>query len=213
MEFGETVQSAPVMKYKDTSILIFCKAPVPGTVKTRLIPAFGEDRACALHIALSKRIIGEALEANLGEVILFCWPDMSHEFFASFNELRLVVQEGRNLGERMHNAFNKVLAKKRSAVLIGTDCPTIDRYYLDRAIARLLHYDAVIGPAEDGGYGLIGLHTSHPNYFENLAWGSDHICSETCSRFNQAGLHWSLMPLIWDVDRPADVTRYLSLGT
>ena len=212
VKFGETVLSAPVMEYKDTSILIFCKAPVPGNVKTRLIPALGEEGACRLHVALSKRIICEALEANLGEVILFCWPDISHEFFGSFNELGLVAQEGRNLGERMHNAFKKVLAKKKNAVLIGTDCPTIDKHYLDRAIVRLLHHDAVIGPAEDGGYGLIGLHRSHSNYFENLFWGSDHICSETCRRFNQAGLNWSLMPFIWDVDRPEDVTRYLSLG-
>ena len=116
MEFGEKVLSAPVMKYNDTSILIFCKAPVPGNVKTRLIPALGEERACRLHEALSKRIICEALEANLGEVILFCWPDISHEFFGSFNELGLVAQEGRNLGERMHNAFKKVLAKKKNAV-------------------------------------------------------------------------------------------------
>ncbi len=212
MAFGETLLSALEMKYKDTSILIFCKTPVPGAVKTRLIPALGEERACTLHRDMSERIICEVIDSSLGEVILFVWPDISHEFFASFKKLRLFVQEGRNLGERMHNAFNKVLGEKDNAVIIGTDCPTLDRHYLDRAIASLLHHDAVIGPAEDGGYGLIGLHRSSSKYFENLAWGTEKVCSETCRRFNQADLNWSLMPLIWDVDRPEDVARYLSLG-
>ena len=105
----------------------------------------------------------------------------------------------------MHNAFNKVLGEKDNAVIIGTDCPTLDRHYLDRAIASLLHHDAVIGPAEDGGYGLIGLHRSSSKYFENLSWGTEKVCSETCRRFNQADLNWSLMPFIWDVDRPEDL--------
>ncbi|MAI40913.1 MAG: TIGR04282 family arsenosugar biosynthesis glycosyltransferase [Candidatus Azotimanducaceae bacterium] len=198
------------MKYEDTSILIFCKAPISGSVKTRLIPTLGEDGACALHRALAERLINEVIASNLAEVVLYCWPDISHEFFTSFKKIKRIVQKGDNLGERMHHAFNEVLSVKDNVILIGTDCPSINAGYLDRAIVKLLNHDAVLGPAEDGGYGLIGLHESHWNYFKNLVWGSSQICSETCRRFNQARLEWSLMPLIWDVDRPEDVGRYFS---
>ena len=197
------------MKYNDSSILVFCKAPIVGEVKTRLIPTLGADEACTIYKMLSEGTITAALEADLASVQLWCAPDTTHEFFTQFNAVDLFVQQGNDLGERMHHALSEALNENQRVVLIGTDCPTIDKTYLDLAITALEDHDAVIGPAEDGGYGLIGLRKSSTDYFDNIEWSTDQVCAETCRRFNVAGLNWALLPLIWDVDRPEDVDRYL----
>ena len=197
------------MKYADSSILVFCKAPITGEVKTRLIPTLGANKACTIYKMLLEEAINSASEAELAQVQLWCTPHVTHEYFTQFDGVNLYVQEGNDLGERMYKALSVTLKENQRAVLIGADCPTIDKTYLDRAIALLEDHDAVIGPAEDGGYGLIGLRESRTNYFDDIEWSTDQVCAETCRRFNVAGLNWALLPRIWDVDRPEDVDRYL----
>ncbi len=200
-------------RFPAARILVFCRAPVAGQVKTRLIPALGESGAAALHEELAATRINMSIETDLAPVELWCEPTLDYAFFKQFeHRLSLQAQVGADLGERMAQALASALARPgvSSAVLIGTDCPTLDGDYLAQALAKLQQHDAVIGPAEDGGYGLIGMRRPVPEAFVDIQWGSDTVLAETCRAFNRARLNFALLTLLWDVDRPADVERYRS---
>lgn len=199
----------------DTRIQIFCKAPIPGEVKTRLIPKLGEESAAALHERLARRTVELCQKAGLARVQIWCSPEPSHDFFASVADenTSLHRQQGADLGERMLNSARYALDEEGAdaMVIVGTDCPVLDADYLRLALEKLGDHDAVIGPAEDGGYCLIGLRRAdksvHESLFKDIAWGSDTVCADTCRAFNRAKLYWALLPLLWDVDRPEDVAR------
>ena len=95
------------------------------------------------------------------------------------------------------------------ALLIGSDCPGIDADYLTSAVVRGGTADLLLGPAEDGGYGLIGLRQPMPEIFKNIAWGTDQVLDQTLSRARALGLSVALMETVWDVDTPDDWSRYL----
>lgn len=199
----------------DARIQVFCKAPVPGEVKTRLIPDLGEESAAALHERLASRTIDLCQKAELAPVQIWCAPDPSHDFFARVADQTtcLYGQQGEDLGERMLNSARYALDEEGAdaAVIVGTDCPAMDADYLRLALEKLRDHDAVIGPAEDGGYCLIGLRRADANVreslFKDIAWGSDTVCADTCRALNRANLYWALLPLLWDVDRPEDLAR------
>ena len=96
----------------------------------------------------------------------------------------------------------------KSSILIGTDCINLDATYLEQAIESLTHAEACLGPAEDGGYGLIGLRRPESTVFEGMAWGTDSVCAETARAMNKCFENWQLLSLLWDVDRPEDLERY-----
>lgn len=195
------------MKFPDARILIFCKAPVAGTVKTRIARELGDDAACRLHEALATRMISAAITSELAPVEIWCAPSTDHPFFDSFAAIRR-LQEGEDLGARMSAALAKVLAEGADrAVLVGTDCPPIDGEYLEWALRELDSSDAVLGPADDGGYGLIGLTRPCPAAFSGIAWSTPSVAEETLARFAGQKMSVSLLDQIWDVDERADIDR------
>jgi len=197
------------MKYSDSRILLFCKAPTPGNVKTRLMPALCATDAANLYRKLAQRMITCSLRSSLAVVEIWCYPDITHDFFRQFGDTELLSQKGSDLGQRMFEAAHHSLARPgvSKVLIIGTDCPTLDKDYLDLALAKLDSHDAVLGPAEDGGYGLIGLKTADERLFSDMTWSTSEVCSETCRRMNELNYNWSLLPMIWDVDRPEDLER------
>jgi len=192
-------------------VMVFARAPTPGEAKTRLIPALGEAGAAALHRRLVMHSLRAATDAQLGPVELWCAPDAGDPFFRE-RERRFGVSlhsqgEG-DLGVRMQGAFDAALARARRAILVGSDIPALSARYLrdaDRALRR--GDDAVIGPAEDGGYALIGLSRCDPELFRGIPWGGAKVLAETRRRL--AALSWrsSELPVLWDVDRPEDLGR------
>jgi rSAM/selenodomain-associated transferase 1 len=185
-------------------IIVFAKAPVAGQAKTRLIPRIGAWRAARLHARLIRETIQTALAARCGPVELH--GTRPHSIFRSLN-VRFRQQRGHDLGERMYRA----LAQARGpAIVIGTDCPALTPADLQRA-ARCLRggYDAVIAPAEDGGYALFG--TNHPKreWFEGIEWGGSTVYAETVKRVQNH--RWRALRRLWDVDRPEDLERLRSL--
>ncbi|XOV89915.1 MAG: TIGR04282 family arsenosugar biosynthesis glycosyltransferase [Pseudomonadota bacterium] len=207
---------AGAYSYPHARIQVFCRAPVAGLAKTRLIPMLGESGAAALHEELAAARIRMSVGSGLAPVELWCEPSPDHPFFARFGaQVSLHTQVGADLGARMAAALEAGLVQawpgQACAVLIGTDCPSLDAAYLAQALEMLKDHDAVIGPAEDGGYGLIGLRRPVPHAFRHIAWGSDRVAAETCRVFNRERLRFALLPLLWDVDRPEDVERYRRL--
>jgi rSAM/selenodomain-associated transferase 1 len=195
-------------------VAVFAKAPVPGEVKTRLVPLLGAQAAAELHAALVRRALATARNSGMGPVSLWCMPDTRHPFFAACaDEFRITLhaQRGAHLGERMARAFETLVADG-PALLTGSDCPSLRPEDLRAAAGSLATHDAVFQPAEDGGYVLVGLARLVPGLFEGIRWGEDKVMRETRTRLRAAGATWREMPARWDVDRPEDYQRLLASG-
>lgn len=190
-------------------IAIFARAPVPGAAKTRLIPLLGAEGAAKLHERLVTHAVNRALAADVGPVTLWGAPDSSHPFFAQTGAA-LADQQGADLGARMLHAFE---AAQGPLLLIGADCPAINARDL-RWCAQALHEGApaLFLPAEDGGYGLVGLARPIPQIFSDMQWGVADVMARTRARLLQADIPWLEGRTIWDVDRPDDYARLMAAG-
>jgi len=192
-------------------VMVFARAPTPGEAKTRLIPALGAAGAAALHRRLVMHCLRAATDAQLGPVELWCAPDAGDRFFREC-ERRFGVglrSQGRgDLGARLLGAFEAALARASRAILVGSDIPALSAQYLrdaERALAG--GDDAVIGPAEDGGYVLVGLSRCDPELFRGIPWGGSEALAETRRRIAALGWRVTELPALWDVDRPEDLER------
>jgi rSAM/selenodomain-associated transferase 1 len=196
----------------ETVLIVFAKNPVPGRVKTRLIPELGEEGAAALYRELMERTLQTAAGSGLKHVELHCTPSIADPVFQDFRErfnLSLHLQQGRDLGERMHHAFSQVLFNNGAAVLIGCDCPGLKPEDLDTAREKLNDdVDVVLGPASDGGYYLIGLKEEQPSLFENMEWGGAYVLDKTRERIKERNLSCFELPTYTDIDRPGDIVEY-----
>jgi glycosyltransferase A (GT-A) superfamily protein (DUF2064 family) len=93
-------------------------------------------------------------------------------------------------------------------LLMGVDCPGLSEGVLARALTRLESEDLVLGPAEDGGYVLLGLKRAEPRLFQGVDWGTDRVLAQTRERLRALGWLWHELPALWDLDRPADLARW-----
>src|SRR5262249_20592881 len=121
--------------------------------------------------------------------------------------VRLRAQRGADLGARMKHAFAQAFAEGAPLVVIGSDCPALTPVHLEEARAALADHDAVVSPAEDGGYVLIGLARAVPTLFEGLEGGTAAVMGRTRSRLADSRVRWKELATLWDVDRPADYER------
>ncbi len=199
------------MQYPDARIIVFTKAPVAGEVKTRLVPPLTHQQAAELHTRLVHRTLAMATGATLSPVELWCTPSRHHALFESCRKrygVTLHDQEGADLGRRMHNAFAIALQTNPCAVLIGTDCPALAADDLRVALAGLHNgNDAVLGPASDGGYVLIGLRRPAAELFSDIGWSTWAVLHETRARLKRLGWRWTELDEKWDLDRPADLDK------
>jgi len=190
-------------------VMVFARAP--GEAKTRLIPALGAAGAAALHRRLVMHCLRAARDSRLGPVELWCAPGTGDPFFRECERrlgASLHPQAEGDLGARMQRAFESALALSPRAILVGSDIPALSAQYLrdaDRALRR--GGDAVIGPAEDGGYVLIGLSRCDAALFRDIPWGGSEVLAETRRRIAALGWRVTELPALWDVDRPEDLER------
>jgi len=197
-------------------VIVFAKAPTPGQVKTRLIPALGEVGAAALQRRLILRTLRAAAAAELGAKELWCAPGPEDPFLcacAREHGFGLHAQGEGDLGMRMARALESSLAQGMPGVLIGCDCPVLSAAYLREAAAALNRgEDAVFGPAEDGGYVLVGAARSPVGeLFEGISWGTPAVMQATRARLVRGGWRWHELAPVWDVDRPEDLVRLREL--
>ena len=196
----------------DALTIVFAKAPRAGEVKTRLIPALGAEGAAALHSQLLHRTLVTATDAGLGPVELHCAPDENDALLRDCGRrfgIALAPQAGRDLGARMCHAFEEGLARHARVIIIGTDCAVLTAQHLRDAQAALAAgNDAVLIPAEDGGYALIGLTQCDARLFDDIVWGSDSVLTTTRERLKALGWRWRELETLWDIDRPEDYRRW-----
>jgi len=192
---------------------VAAKAPIAGFAKTRLIPVLGARGAAVLQERLVERAVETACAAAIGPVTLWTTPDESHPVFQSIGArlgITLARQADGDLGARMLAA---ITAANTCVLLIGSDCPALTLDHL-RAAADVLRdrAPAVVIPAEDGGYALIGLRTSEPALFSDMPWSTPLVMNETRRRLRTLGLTWHEPVTLWDVDLPQDLERMRGIG-
>lgn len=202
-------------KYPHSRILVFAREPVLGLVKTRLHGAIGPEGALRLYKAMLTRITDTLAASNLAAWDLCVTSNPSHEMFVTIcNKTNIVLQSNGDLGQKMSTAIAHSLAKAEveSVIVIGSDCPAMSQDYLDCAIRGLNDgNDVVIGPAEDGGYVLLGLQRPIPELFEAIPWGSAQVLEHTLQRLQKRGASYQLLEPLWDVDIDKDLLRLQAL--
>lgn len=193
-----------------TRILVFAKAPEAGRVKTRLIPGLGAQGAAELAKQLLHHTLAQALAARLGSVEL-CASPAPHEAAwrgAALPAEVLQSEQGEgDLGARMARAAQRALRADGAVMLIGTDCPSLDAPRLRRAAQHLARHGAVLHPAHDGGYALLGLTRFDATLFSDIAWSTTTVAATTRARF--AALGWPLheAETLHDIDEPIDLAH------
>lgn len=202
-------------KYPDAVMLVFAKAPVAGEVNTRLIPDIGIDAATELQSELIHSRLAALKGQGLCNVHLWCAPDCEHDFFQHCKnkyEVDLFKQQGADLGERMSLAIKESLQSFKRVVLIGTDAPSLTIDHIEESINQLGDKEIVIGPAEDGGYVLIGMSQHCDNIFQSVLWGSDRVLEATREKIRENNLTSFELELCWDIDRFEDYRRYKNMS-
>ncbi len=203
-------------------VAIFTRAPVAGATKTRLIPLLGAQGAAYVQRLMTWHALESACALPDATVSLWCAGDADHPFLrlcaASFGVECLPQSEG-DLGTRMGDCLQRLLAMHDRVLLTGSDSPATTVADLAQAAAALDDARMVFIPAEDGGYVLVGARRGGllRSCFEDVAWGSAEVMAQTRSQFLKQGWapgrDWREMPALWDVDTPEDFQRALNVAT
>jgi rSAM/selenodomain-associated transferase 1 len=191
-------------------VVVFAKAPVAGTVKTRLIPAVGATGAAALHLAFVDDVC-RAVGAVGALRVLSIAGDYAHPALLSLARregMEVARQPEGDLGARMEAAIASALdGGAERVVIVGGDVPAISPRLVEEALALLRSAEVVLGPADDGGYYLVGARRRAPWLFADVVWGSPSVLDESLARLRARGVAHGLLPPLWDVDEPADLER------
>jgi len=191
-------------------VIIMCKAPVAGRVKTRLMSAYSAEEAAAIHAAMARTVIDRA--RRLFDDVWLAADDPEHPFFQQ-SGVPLRRQVTGNLGQRMASEVRRTFRDGASGVLLlGTDSPHMADGRLLAAARFVDQYDVVVGPVEDGGYDLIAMRAPHTSLFRGVAWGTERVLAQTCAIAEQHALTLKALPESFDVDTPAMLERALQAG-
>ena len=185
------------------ALLIFAKNPVIGKVKTRIGLVLGDEKALEIYRSLLDGTYCETKSLSQNK-FLFLSDDPDKNLFDPCFEQR--IQNGKELGEKMHNALDSVFRKGfKKVILIGTDVPGLKRDIINEAFDKLYYFDIVIGPAMDGGYYLIGMKEPDFSLFKNMEWGNEKVLSKTIKRIKEKAKSYYLLKKLNDIDTYEDL--------
>lgn len=190
------------MNLMNNALIIFARKPVLGEVKTRLAKTLGEEKTLLIYIKLLEhtRSIARALACD---TYIFLTEPLEDNFWEGFF---WEEQRGNSLGDKMEHAFETVLKKGyKQCVIIGSDCPGLEATLVENAFTSLINNDIVIGPAEDGGYYLLGMKKLNTAVFKNKDWSTSYVFSQTLADVQQQQLKCKILPVLNDVDEEKDV--------
>jgi len=190
-------------------IIVLSKAPVPGKVKTRLLPKFTAEQACELHQKMVVKVLEKALLVSAD--IWLAVDNPLHPFFLEATKgssIRLINQGQGDLGARLIHLMEQSFAKDcESVMFLGTDSPHVSTERYLQACSHSQQHDVVVGAVEDGGYDLILIKQPHVGIFQSITWGSSTVLNETLMLCKQFDLSVSILTESFDLDRPEDLER------
>jgi uncharacterized protein len=196
------------------SILVFVRAPRLGGVKTRLAREVGDARALAVYRRLAEHTLAVAGRTGAAVCVHYAPAegiDEVREWLGAGASYR--PQAEGDLGARLEAAFDTAFARgARRVVVVGSDLPALTAGLLRHTRDVLERRGAVIGPAHDGGYYLLGLTAARPRLFRAMAWSTRHVFAGTRSRLRAEGVEPVLLPTLRDVDYAADLPDWGGWG-
>jgi hypothetical protein len=183
---------------KNTALIIFIKNN--GNVKTRIANETNKETAQRIYNELLDQTsnLCKEVQSSVDIYIFFTSLPCEERWIAISNGQHL--QDDGELGERMFKAFDIILEKYEKAIIIGSDCPYISKEHIKEAQTLLDKCDAVVGPAEDGGYYLLGLKKAEQEIFQNIEWSTENVYHDTCDRFFELRYIFSTLESLSDVD-------------
>jgi uncharacterized protein len=218
-------------------IAVFSKKPEPGKTKTRLIPNLSKDEAMELSESLLKDTITLINDISyIDKKVMYASPPGSLEYFQTITQSavkepgkekeeilqwQIKIQEGKNLGDRFLNAMNNELTDDTSnsgnrssipygnikLIIIGSDSPAIPLKYIEEAFSILEKTDIVLGPAEDGGFYLIGVKKTWPDIFNSVRWSASYTLSDIIANLEKSSLNYIMLPQWYDIDEIKDLAK------
>lgn len=191
-------------------LIIFVKYPQPGLVKTRLAKDIGKSQAASLYKSFVDVIVKRNISSRFKMIIFYTPGNRENEIRRWLGEkFEYQSQDGRDLGERMLNAFAFVFSQgAKKIILIGTDSPLIDKNVVIKAFKRLENAECVIGPSYDGGYYLLGLSRFCKDIFTNIDWGTDRVRQQTVKALEDLSIKYSFGDVDFDIDRLEDLKLF-----
>lgn len=188
-----------------TALVIFVRNPILGQVKTRLAKDIGDERALAIYLQLLEHTLKITRSLSFRKFIYYA-DEVSDYDLWSVPGYTKRMQSGTNLGERMLNSFKELFEQGFTRiVIIGSDCLQLQAENLQEAVTLLESNTAVIGPASDGGYYLLGLTKLYPELFVNKPWSTDQVLTKTIDDFNNQGISYALLEELSDIDDITDL--------
>jgi uncharacterized protein len=193
-------------KNHDNALILFARDPILGKVKTRLSPFLEEDVILKLYTCFLQDSLDNIRQVENVDRFVGVAPSNESGFFNGKlgSDIRMFVQEGENLGDKMRRANQDRFAEGyERVVIIGSDSPLLPVPYIYQAFGS--DKDMVLGPSTDGGYYLIGMRGKVVEVFKDVTWGTEMVLQETCERLVQNGASLGLLPVWYDVDTPEDL--------
>lgn len=195
---------------RNAGLIVFQKKPESGKVKTRLAQTIGDEKALEVYQYLLDHTHHVISELDVSISIYFEKEIEPH--FLNNNQYQGAVQSRGDLGEKMKIALQETLSQgHQKAVVIGSDCPDLSANLIEEAISSLDSHDLVMGPAEDGGYYLIGLKEMYESLFTQKSWSTSTVLSETLTDAKKMDLKVHLLRELNDVDVYEDFSEALKV--
>lgn len=192
------------------ALLIFVKNIISGQVKTRLAKTIGENEAINIYKQLLLKTHAVVKNIDVDKIIFY--SDNREDDLWNEDLFKKEIQSGIDLGVRMGNAFKIAFEKGyEKTVIIGTDCPCLDKNILETSFAKLNAFEIVIGPAADGGYYLIGMKENHPALFHEIKWSTNEVLQRTIDICRKYRLSYFLLPTLSDIDEEKDLIHLKAL--
>ncbi len=193
------------------ALAVMARAPAPGKVKTRLCLPLGPEQAAEFYECVLRDVLGALIPPARWDTWV-AYAERSRDYFLQLPEhgMALLPQRGASLGERMHAVFVDLChAGYRQVVLVGSDIPTLRAASVMQAceVLEQERSDLVLGPADDGGYYLIGLTRPEERLFGGIAWSTASVLEQTLARARELELRVQRVPGAYDVDVVKDMER------
>lgn len=197
-------------------LLVFARLPELGAVKSRLADAIGAERALAVYRAMLRDVLRGIGTSTPETEIEILWAPTAGANGATlrdaFGTHNVAMQTGATLGDRLAMAFSErfFFHRTEKIIAIGVDDPLITRELVDHAFAILDSCDWTVGPAEDGGYYLIGCRAAayDSSIFQGIEWGTSSVFRATIERIGQRGTTVAVLPERFDIDVQEDLARF-----
>ena len=184
-------------------LIVFVRNPVLGTVKTRLAVSIGDEKALEVYKDLIEKCRRECLAVDAKKNLFYSKAILNdawdNEAFTKY------IQNEGDLGDKITAAFREIFKEEGKVVIIGSDCYDLDAKTIEEAFEKLADSDVVIGPANDGGYYLLGTNSFQPELFQNITWSTELVLDETIQQAKFKNLSVSLLKELIDLDTLEDL--------